>query len=48
MSIFRKMNRGVGNIFKKGIQEPIGSFFRKEGGLDQFSTVTWSFERITA
>ena len=37
MSIFRKMNRGVGNIFKKGIQEPIGSFFRKEGGLDQFS-----------
>jgi hypothetical protein len=37
MSFFRKINRGVGNIFRKGVQEPVGSFFRKEGGLDQFS-----------
>ena len=37
MSFFRKVNRGVGNIFRKGVQEPVGSFFRKEGGLDQFS-----------
>ena len=37
MSFFRKVNRGVGDIFKKGVQEPVGSFFSKEGGLDQFS-----------
>lgn len=37
MSFFRKVNRGVGNLFRKGVQEPVGSFFRKEGGLDQFS-----------
>ena len=37
MSFFRKINRGVGNLFRKGVQEPVGSFFRKDGGLDQFS-----------
>ncbi len=38
MSFFRKLNRDGGRFFRKNISNPVGGFFRKGGGLDDFSS----------